>query len=124
MQQISNLDLVYAAQSCMSPLSLGAIQLLGSMALGSQRTTASDKKNIAFYGSTKVFMGPLSPKHDILVAGEKAMMLLYMCPGSISTLNPLHLKFIEKVTESASYIESKVLPHTSDACSFPSFGIY
>lgn len=82
-------------------------------------------KNNEFYESAKVFMDPLSTKHDISAAGEKAMMLLFKCPGSISTLNQLrHLKFIEKVTASASYVESKVLPPTSDACSFHSFRVY
>jgi len=68
-------------------------------------TTASDKKRekAEFYESTKVLMDRLSTKHDISAAGKKRMMLLYKCPGSISTLNQLHhLKFIEKVTASAS----------------------
>ena len=89
------------------------------------RTTASDKKNNEFYESAKVFMDPLSTKHEISAAGEKEMMLLYRYPGSISTLNRLHhLKFIQKVTASASYVESKVLSLTSDDCSFHSFRVY
>jgi len=55
-------------------------------------------------------MDPLSTKHDITAAWEKAMMLLYRCLGSTSSLSHLrHLKFIENVAVSASYFESKVL---------------
>ena len=46
------------------------------------------------------------------------MMLLYKCQCSISTLDQLrHLKFIEKVTASASYVEFKIPPPISSAYS-------
>lgn len=71
-----------------------------------------------------VFLNPSSSKHEVIEAGEKALLIIYGF-GSVSNLNTARvIRFKEKIARSAVYVEPQTLPPTSAAAKYHSLRVF
>ena len=92
--------------------------------IGKGTSLSKFKGSSLFREQAKVFHSDLASAHDVIDAGEKALVLIYN--GTMTdTLDCLrHRRFCEKVASKTSHVKPQSLPPTSAAAKYHSLRVY
>ena len=92
--------------------------------IGKGMSLSKFKASGMFREQAKVFCSDSAPTHDVIEAGEKAVVLLYngMLTDALDSLR--HKRFCEKVASKTTHIKPQSLPPTSAAVKYHSLRVY
>ena len=92
--------------------------------IGKGTSLSKFKASGIFREQAKVFCSDSAPTHDVIDAGEKALVLLYngMLTDTLDSLR--HKRFCEKVASKTTHIKPQSLPPTSAAAKYHSLRVY
>ena len=72
----------------------------------------------------RVFNSQLSPKEDVIAAGEEALIILYNGKVERSLDSLRYKRYCDKITSSSCYVHPQTLPPTSSAAKYHSLRVY